>query len=180
MGARVYIPTLGRFTSTDPVDGGNANSYGYPDDPVNQSDLTGQCPMCVAALAALWALGVADASKNYQNDRSTGNLIWLAIAIIPGADLGYGARGGVEAIAPKAGEVFASGKGELSRFRVSLNVHGPHHSWPDTQGINGKVFMQHIQVMVKTSTKVMRNQFPFGPRYLYKYGKKGPRGRILW
>ncbi|MEV4263543.1 RHS repeat-associated core domain-containing protein [Kribbella sp. NPDC049584] len=42
MGVRLYNPTTGLFTSVDPVDGGNANAYTYPSDPINGFDLDGK------------------------------------------------------------------------------------------------------------------------------------------
>jgi RHS repeat-associated protein len=40
-GARTYIPAIGRFTSVDSVENGNANAYVYPADPVNKDDISG-------------------------------------------------------------------------------------------------------------------------------------------
>jgi RHS repeat-associated protein len=42
MGARVYIPSLGRFLQVDPVDGGTLNGYVYVADPINASDYNGR------------------------------------------------------------------------------------------------------------------------------------------
>ncbi len=41
MGARVYLPTLGRFLQVDPVEGGTLNPYVYAHDPVNMNDYSG-------------------------------------------------------------------------------------------------------------------------------------------
>jgi uncharacterized protein RhaS with RHS repeats len=53
MGARSYVPALGRFLTPDPIPGGSANAYDYANqDPVNAFDLEGTCSTkknCAAA-----------------------------------------------------------------------------------------------------------------------------------
>jgi uncharacterized protein RhaS with RHS repeats len=52
MGARVYNPYTGTFTQPDPIQGGGLNAYGYANgDPVNETDLTGDCGLPVGCLA---------------------------------------------------------------------------------------------------------------------------------
>jgi RHS repeat-associated protein len=43
MGARTYVPTIGRFMQTDPIPGGSANAYAYvKGDPVGETDPSGE------------------------------------------------------------------------------------------------------------------------------------------
>ena len=47
MGARVYLPGIGSFTSVDPVIGGSVNQYGYCSaDPINCADPGGKDENC--------------------------------------------------------------------------------------------------------------------------------------
>ncbi len=55
MGARVYIPVLGRFLQVDPVEGAGDTAYTYVNDPINDEDLDGQIAPIVAFAA--WQLG---------------------------------------------------------------------------------------------------------------------------
>lgn len=56
MGARVYVPLLGRFLSVDSVEGGTDNDYVYANDPVNEEDLDGRAiPLLILGGLALRA-----------------------------------------------------------------------------------------------------------------------------
>jgi len=64
MGARVYNAQTGLFAQNDPVLNGNLTRYGYPEDPVNMLDLTGQMygwvfDLGVTAVKAVAKIGCA-------------------------------------------------------------------------------------------------------------------------
>jgi RHS repeat-associated protein len=101
MGARVYLPVLGRFLQTDPVQGGSANDYDYVNaDPVNGLDLAGtfswKSAVKVATSAAevvsfvpgpigTVASGVAVAGQLVQGNKQAAAM--NALGMIPGGKL---------------------------------------------------------------------------------------------
>lgn len=54
MGARQYNPTSGRFLTPDPIPGGNANTYTYPTNPIDQEDPTGAADRYVGPSNGRW------------------------------------------------------------------------------------------------------------------------------
>ena len=63
MGARSYIPEIGRFLQPDPKPGGSVNSYAYTyGDPLNESDATGQWSLDETS-GGLSAVGTGEGTK---------------------------------------------------------------------------------------------------------------------
>ncbi|QQS70137.1 hypothetical protein IPP75_01065 [Candidatus Saccharibacteria bacterium] len=101
MGARVYIPGLGRFLSVDPMPGGTPNLYAYTSDPVNEFDLDGNWPSFksvvkwttrIAVVASfvpgpigMIGSGVAAAGYAYQGQK--GKAAAALVGFIPGGKL---------------------------------------------------------------------------------------------
>jgi RHS repeat-associated protein len=60
MGVRLYNPIRGAFTSEDPIAGGNSTAYVYPQDPINDYDLSGEsCKRCKLVSGIAFGLTIA-------------------------------------------------------------------------------------------------------------------------
>lgn len=172
-----------------------------PPDPVNDFDLSGEFGLKSFANIASFAsiipgpIGMASAAVSAAAYAAAGDKKNAALMAAGVALAAVGAGAAVKAVqaarlagvGAKTGQFLVKAapkvKTAVSAVRdtkVSVALHGPHHSWPKASGINGKVWMRHVQILVKTPNNVFRKQLPFGPQYLYKNGVKGPKGRIKW
>ncbi|MFE2972784.1 putative adhesin [Streptomyces sp. NPDC059340] len=107
--ARNYTPSTGRFTTTDPVPAdtrsANPSSYAYANnDPVNQADPSGKCPLCVSAGIGA-AFGAVLEGGIYSWQHRDGGFSWGGLAEASGEGAVTGGIAG--ALMPGAGNAVA-------------------------------------------------------------------------
>ena len=142
MGARLYNPVTGLFTSVDPVPGGNTTAYTYPQDPINKMDLDGKAWGWIKKKASQ-AWGWSKSASRWLTDSKWGKRIgnacsfaWGAIGAACGAvySLAYArqerwAEAAVAVGGMVAGGLVTKGIGRIAasqrgRFSAAIRAHG--------------------------------------------------------
>lgn len=111
--ARSYDPSTSRFTTTDPVPAdtrsANPSPYAYANnDPVNQADPSGKCPLCVSAGIGA-AFGAVVEGGFYSWQHRDGGFSWGGLAKASGEGAVTGGIAG--ALMPGAGNAVARSLG---------------------------------------------------------------------
>jgi RHS repeat-associated protein len=101
MGARVYNPVTGQFTSPDPIPGGNETTYTYPNDPTNQNDYTGCWPLDVIANVAALGAGIAFSAAAFGIFCATTAGVGCIVALGVAGALGGALSGAVDGMNKK-------------------------------------------------------------------------------
>jgi RHS repeat-associated protein len=159
MGARVYIPALGRFIQVDPKVGGSSNGYDYAaQNPVNLSDPSGESfldwlPTIVGAVASIAIGAVIPPASGYLVGAVVGALVSAAgsaatfgveKAIHPETEFSFtqmsisllvGAVGGALANRIRTAASVRQLKSQLDEIGSNMGeftrMHGPIRSWKD-------------------------------------------------
>ncbi|WP_136043394.1 MULTISPECIES: hypothetical protein [unclassified Microbacterium] len=119
MGARLYVPALGRFLQVDPVEGGVDNDYVWPTDPIGSSDLSGEFD---------WLLAL--------------DIVSTAIMFVPGVSTVAGAAIKVAVVAARVvyyGAKFTRGMNVANRLRTvsqATNVVRKSTQWRNDNFVN--------------------------------------------
>ena len=151
MGARQYLPGLGRFIQVDPVEGGSSNDYDYCDaDPINCTDLAGTWPNLKKALHAIATvasvvsmvpgpIGQAASAVACVGYVASGDYHAAAAAAI-----GILAGGAVVATAVKAAKVIKSARA-ISEVAKAGKIYSSNHSVGTagrlTSAVAGRMFV---------------------------------------
>ncbi|MFD8562948.1 DNRLRE domain-containing protein [Streptosporangium canum] len=192
MGVRLYNPATGRFLQADPVEGGGDNDYGYPSDPISQTDLDGRVWDWVKKAAG----AVVDYVKKNPVDAALtvasfvpglGAAAWAARGIRAGIAAVKAIKGANHALKAKAGARLAARNGgnrvtiENARGRIKYDVAGKTHGTIKTPH---KVFQprnsQSPSGWGKTERKAYSmtwNDMNKARKNIKKNGPQGSKGR---
>lgn len=135
--ARNYSTTTGRFTTPDPqpTEAGSANAspYAYANnDPVNQADPSGRCPLCISAGIGAVIGGVVEGGIYSWQHRNDAQFSWGGLAGATGKGALIGGAAG--ALMPGAGNAvvrglgFSGARGIATSAAVNAGV-GAGFSW---------------------------------------------------
>lgn len=200
MGARVYIPALGRFLGVDPMPGGTANSYVYALDPVNEFDLDGNwldwrkigsIAVVVAGVAAAVACGasvvcgiaagaVAAGAAYAVKNAGTKNFKWTGLVKETAIGGTLGAIGGLVKVSGTLGKAAMNSKiiGTASKKFANPSIANKvgnavkSGTWNNKQSIIRTGWSVHSTA--KRTLPVLRTSIGFGKKAVHlnwKYGR---------